>query len=65
MNLLLSNKTAIEFCSDILKYSKQALETKFGKKTGEKLWFYAHGIDNRPLQTHKVALFSHKMRSTF
>ena len=46
----------IAVCSNILQYTREQLATQFGKKTGDMLWCYARGIDDRPLQTERVTL---------
>jgi DNA repair protein REV1 len=37
-------------CSDVRLHSKQRLQQVFGNKTGEVIWEYARGIDNRPVK---------------
>ncbi|KAL6074709.1 deoxycytidyl transferase [Balamuthia mandrillaris] len=47
-------KSNVENCSDILRVDKEELHQQFGQKLGEKIWNYARGIDERPLQLNKV-----------
>ncbi|KAK1924231.1 hypothetical protein DB88DRAFT_535146 [Papiliotrema laurentii] len=44
-------KTTI--CGDLLQYPKGAFKALLGPKTGEMLWGYIRGIDDRKLEPHK------------
>eukprot|EP01018_Ginkgo_biloba_P015505 Gb_33413 [translate_table: standard] len=45
------NSQNIHNCSELRKFSKEALQRDFGSKTGDMLWHYARGIDHRQVQT--------------
>lgn len=43
----------VETCSDLEKFSSQALQREFGPKTGLQLYQYCRGIDDRTLKTER------------
>ncbi|XP_078373550.1 DNA repair protein REV1-like isoform X2 [Oculina patagonica] len=43
----------VETCTDLQKFSSQALQREFGPKTGLQLYQYCRGIDDRPLKTER------------
>ena len=40
-------------CQDLLKHPKGAFKAALGPKTGEMLWGYLRGLDDRKLEPHK------------
>ena len=43
----------VETCSDLQKFSSQLLQKEFGPKTGQQLYQYCRGIDERSLRTER------------
>ncbi|KAG6545642.1 hypothetical protein Mapa_012825 [Marchantia paleacea] len=41
-------------CADLLSVSKESLQKQYGTKTGNMLWCYAQGIDDREVQPAQV-----------
>lgn len=43
----------VETCTELQKFSSQALQREFGPKTGRVLYQYCRGIDDRALRTER------------
>ncbi len=52
--VLKMQKKKIVSVADLLKYTKDQLQTEFGPKHGETLWNYARGVDNRTISASQV-----------
>eukprot|EP00736_Rhodelphis_marinus_P000514 Rmarinus@m.13459 len=48
------DEVRIATCADLLQWSKQNLQSRFGSQLGLQLYQYARGIDNRPVDPKKV-----------
>jgi nucleotidyltransferase/DNA polymerase involved in DNA repair len=47
------SKMGVETCGDLQKFSQSALQKEFGLKTGQSLYRFCRGEDDRPIRTEK------------